>query len=774
MDQKELRELERSCIQEEAPTCTARCPIHVDVRSFLKRAALGDWDEALNILAITMPFPKIVARICEHPCELVCLRIKAGGAIAISDLEKTAVGLGHITKHQVPMPKKEYRVAIAGSGLSSLVVAWVLAYKGYRIFFLEKESQIGKVFWGMSERILPKIIIDEEMANLKRLGIEYYPILQMEEHSWFDYIVNSFDAVYVGLDTVNKSFFEGVVEGTLPINPLTLATSRDGLFVGGKFVEGNLSLSIELVAEGKRAAVSIDRFIQKVSLVTGREHEGPYETRLFTSLEGVEPLPRIIMECPSGYSEAEARNEAARCIQCECMECVKACLYLRSFKSYPKRYIREIYNNETILIGSHGHTNKLINSCTLCTLCEVICPNGISMAPICLEGRIKLVSKGKMPPSAHEFAIEDMKYSNSEKIEISFHEPGKDRSDFVFFPGCQLGATYPEHVISAYAYLRKTFHGGVGLILRCCGAPAQWAGNLKLFEDSIADLTKKWEKLGNPIIVTACPTCYRILKKYLPQADVTTLWEMLDDSTKAIDNERTYFSETTLAVHDPCTTRYEPAIQESVRRILIRLGYTLEELNLTRNKTECCGFGGLVSNANPELAQEMAKNRSARSKTDYVTYCAQCRNALAYTGKRILHLLDLIFEGTPDSAGRRVPGLSERRENRYRLKQKLLKELWAEEMPMEEHEKIILHIPPEVMSQMEKRRILIEDVQKTVNYAEKTGNKLFNPTTGHFLASFKPANVTYWAEYSLEGEGQSSGFRIYNAYSHRMEVVRRS
>ena len=47
MDQEFLAHLENRCIQEEAPPCTARCPIHVDVRTFLKQVAAGAWDESV-------------------------------------------------------------------------------------------------------------------------------------------------------------------------------------------------------------------------------------------------------------------------------------------------------------------------------------------------------------------------------------------------------------------------------------------------------------------------------------------------------------------------------------------------------------------------------------------------------------------------------------------------------------------------------------------------------------------------------------------------------
>jgi hypothetical protein len=85
---------------------------------------------------------------------------------------------------------------------------------------------------------------------------------------------------------------------------------------------------------------------------------------------------------------------------------------------------------------------------------------------------------------------------------------------------------------------------------------------------------------------------------------------------------------------------------------------------------------------------------------------------------------------------------------------------------MNGHEQIRLQIPEEVERLMEERKILREDIQKTIHFAETTGEKFINPATGHYLASLRPDRVMYWVEYSPAGDG----YKIHTAYSHRMEV----
>jgi glutamate synthase (NADPH) small chain len=202
---------------------------------------------------------------------------------------------------------------------------------------------------------------------------------------------------------------------------------------------------------------------------------------------------------------------------------------------------------------------------------------------------------------------------------------------------------------------------------------------------------------------------------------------------------------------------------------LHRCGFTVKELALSQERTECCGYGGLMFFANPDLAKAVIRRRIEESPVDYVAYCAMCRDYFASKGKRTLHLLDIIFgEATDAAATRRGPGYSQRHENRMHLKNALLKELWGESVTEKSgQESLRLRISPNVWELMENRLILEEDVQAVIHFAETSGTRLLDPQSGHTIAHFRPGNVTYWVEYSQEGEC----YVIHNVYSHRMEVA---
>jgi ferredoxin len=280
-------------------------------------------------------------------------------------------------------------------------------------------------------------------------------------------------------------------QGRLAVDPVTFAASQAGVFAGGSLLQTKTGYSpIQSISSGRRAAISIDRYCQNVSLTAARRYEGAYDTRLYTNTFGVEPRPAVSpADPPASYSRTEARAEAQRCLQCECLECVKVCPYLAHFGSYPLKYVREIYNNLSIVMGTR-YANKLINSCSLCGLCLEVCPENLDMGTVCLNARQTMVVQDRMPPSAHDFALRDMQFSNSNKFALARSHPGAATSDYLFFPGCQLSASAPRQVEQIYAYLQDKLgdHAGMGLMLRCCGAPANWAGRTGLFDEALADL----------------------------------------------------------------------------------------------------------------------------------------------------------------------------------------------------------------------------------------------------------------------------------------------
>lgn len=770
MDQKRIVEFEQKCTQEFPPACVTACPVHMDVRSFMAELKAGNFDGAWQIYRKSVHFAGIVGRICDHPCQAACKRQEAGEAIAIAALESTCARMNPAAGNKVsPAAKKDKRVAMVGAGLCGLGAAFDLARKGYGVTVFEATDRLGGRLWEFPAEILPRQVIEEETAVLHEMGVDFRFNTVVGQTLSLSELCQQFDAVCLATGKIPENISDLQLEqGKLVVDPVSLATGLDGVFAGGSILRGTEYSSITSLSDGGRAATSIDRYLQQVSLTAARQNEGPYQTRLFTSTRGIEPLSAVVpADSRQGYTREEAIMEAGRCLSCQCLECVKACPYLEHFKAYPKKYVRQISHNLKMKMGRH-EANILINSCSLCGLCQEVCPEGFNMADLCREARTEMFQRGKMPPSAHDFPIRDMEFSNSELFALARHQPGYASSSYVFFPGCQLSASAPDHVEKTYGYLMEKLAGGVGLMLRCCGAPADWCGRTELFNAGLQDIKEQWQQMGSPKLILACSTCYQMFKQYLPEVDIVSLWELFDRmGLPEVDIQR---QPGVVAVHDACTTRHENHIHASVRNILQKLGINIEELPTSRETTVCCGYGGLMLFANRDLARDTVKRRIDESSADYVAYCAMCRDNFAAGGKKTYHLLDFIY-GEADAASplTRGPGYSQRRENRARLKSKMLKNVWGDNVakPENSYEAIKLVIPGKVSEIMDERLILKEDIQKVIEHAEKTGNKLLNRSSGHILACYKPVSVTYWVEYTR----REDGFVIHNVYSHRMEVA---
>jgi Fe-S oxidoreductase len=453
------------------------------------------------------------------------------------------------------------------------------------------------------------------------------------------------------------------------------------------------------------------------------------------------------------------------------MECVKVCDYLRQAKSFPKKYARQIYNNERVIMHGARSKNQFVNSCSLCGLCAAVCPSNFSMADLSVQARRTMVQDGFMPASFHEFALQDMAFSNSDRFALCRHQPGHDTSAYLYFPSCQLCSTAPGEVLASYEYLRTHLSGGVGIWLGCCGAPALWAGRDPLFQESLTTLRQQWSAMDGPKVIVACSSCQELLAKHLPEIETVPLWTLIETEGLPAPRQAADLPDeaSTLAIVDPCSSRHDQAGQQKVRQLVRELGFTIEELPLHGEQAECCGYGGLVFNANPRLARDIITRRVQDSPCDYLTYCAMCRDNFSAANKRTAHLIELLFAGPDkgDPCARGWISWTERRANRSKVKTNLLCNLWNESAPhTSSGDTMILHMTPETRRRIDERRILDDDIRRVVAHAEQTGQRLKDARNGHLRACHAMETVTFWVDYAPAEDG----FFIHNAYSHRMKI----
>ncbi len=374
-----------------------------------------------------------------------------------------------------------------------------------------------------------------------------------------------------------------------------------------------------------------------------------------------------------------------------------------------------------------------------------------------------------MPPSAHAFALAEMRHAQSEELSLLRHAPGKTTSSLLFYPGCQLTATRPQQVFALYHKLLE-IEPECGIWLDCCGAPAHWAGREQETEKKQQQITALWHKMARPQLILACSSCLSGFQAVSSEiaANSQSLWSFLQQHNREMTITR---SDMPLALSDPCSSRHDTATQHAVRSLLAGAGQQLVALRASGRLTECCGYGGLMENANPRLARKVARARAAQSEYPFLTYCTMCREQLARAGASALHLLDLLFPEYAVPADAPATTLSARRLHRRELKKRLLTTLYKEEtMPEQPWQKIPLTLSSGIEQQLEERRILEDDIRQTIYQCEQNGT-FFSHNDGRMQASARLGEVRFWVEFTREpgkDRDETTPFHILRCWSHRM------
>ncbi|MBO4301074.1 MAG: 4Fe-4S dicluster domain-containing protein [Desulfovibrio sp.] len=777
MDQDSLRAFESRCTQESPPRCRAACPFDLDCRTFLARMAEGKQDEARKLLDRHLPLPHVLVRLCDHPCENTCLRRDLGGSVALHGLELACLLNTDSQERLLPLPPKRYRMAIVGAGLAGLAAAWDLARKAYPVVLFHEgsiEDTLLIRFPQLRQCPSGKDFLAQDIGTLTRRKARFQRV--DIDNGLLERLAAEFDSVLLDADAAAV-----LVPEESRVDASTLLWKDNICCAGwpGHTPTGHpLALPSRQAGQGRYAAQTMERLVAHISLTAERTKvQGP----LRTEVSGITPVQRvepgvITQDGEELFNSQEAVAEAGRCLQCECLICVRQCAYMQKFKGYPRLYARQAHNNAAIVKGLHT-ANSLVNGCALCGQCAELCPENFSMAELCLAAREDMVARGVMPPSAHEFALEDMENASGPECFLALPDPDMpDRPAWLFFPGCQLAASRGEQVKTLYDWLRATLNAkglGVALMLSCCGMPARWAGRQRLFQEHMKRLHDSWKEMGRPRILTACASCLTALREGLPEAETFSVWEIMDglDITSLLAesqaNTATFASmPPVFSMHDPCNARYDAAWLASVRNLARKADAVVEDPPLSGATTACCGYGGLVWCAQSDTADAMAAHRAAQLPHPILASCIMCRDRLAASGKECWHLLDVLLPGMAQHSGNEPgPGLSARRANRASLRRRLLARTGAI-VPEIAPPPCNLRIPQQLLTKLEKRHILLTDAESAVAGAEATSQWFENMDNGHRLGSWRPRNVTFWVEYSKE----DGGYTLYDAWCHRMIV----
>ncbi len=170
----------KRCLDCAKPTCVESCPVGINIPSFIKNIERGQFLAAAKVLKNTSALPAVCGRVCpqEKQCESRCIHLKMNEpAVAIGYLERFAADYeresGNISTPELP-PANGIKVAVVGSGPAGLSFAGDMAKRGYDVTVFEALHEIGGVLkYGIPEFRLPNKIVDVEIDNLKKMGVQF-------------------------------------------------------------------------------------------------------------------------------------------------------------------------------------------------------------------------------------------------------------------------------------------------------------------------------------------------------------------------------------------------------------------------------------------------------------------------------------------------------------------------------------------------------------------------------------------------------------------------
>lgn len=309
---------------------------------------------------------------------------------------------------------------------------------------------------------------------------------------------------------------------------------------------------------------------------------------------------------------------------------------------------------------------EVIYTCTTCLMCQEICGvrnDGYGPWDITVAMREEITGKDG-PIEAHRPLLDGLKLhdnpwsqSKSERGQwaagLGLGKLGEAKAPTLLFAGCS--ADQPSGRAGAVALARLMKSAGEDFVIlgaeeRCCGLLAYDLGFRREYNRLEAENVRVVREAGIQRVVIASGSCQRIWKDYPKEGmrgiellhGVEYLERLLQAGKlkfgKAIRRKVTY--------HDPCHLGRGCGVYEPPRKLLRSIeGVELVEMPRNRRWAWCCGGGGGVPEAYPELAKWNAEDRLQEAEQTgaelLLTTSPLCLRAFANHSQDKLQIEDL-------------------------------------------------------------------------------------------------------------------------------------
>lgn len=268
----EIKEKTMYCLGCIKKPCQKGCPLHNDITAFIKELKNNNQKEAYNILSQTTVLSSICGRICPHEnqCQGHCIRGIKGEPVSIGALEAFVGDKALEENWFIPLEeteKKKEKIAVIGSGPSSLTCAAFLARNGYNVTIYEKYTHLGGLLaHGIPEFRLPKEIVEKTIAKIISLGIQVEYEKELGNNLSLSFLEENYDAIFLGMggNKTNKinvpgEDLKGVYEGNALLETKKHPNYKNKkiIIIGGGNVAMDISRTIK--SQGAKEVIILYR-----------------------------------------------------------------------------------------------------------------------------------------------------------------------------------------------------------------------------------------------------------------------------------------------------------------------------------------------------------------------------------------------------------------------------------------------------------------------------------------------------------------------------------
>jgi len=439
-------------------------------------------------------------------------------------------------------------------------------------------------------------------------------------------------------------------------------SGADGVLVGGchpgdcHYVSGNLKAEKRML-NTKKLLKLIGLGPERLRLEWISTAEGAKFAQVVTDFTeelrkmGPNPLkaegnPKASASTKEVVSKALKKTNVQYCL--ECGKCSGSCPISKINETYsPRRTVERFLlgQEQKVLYGTDVWT------CLTCFTCSERCPSDVRfpefvracrsvaskeiMGELCAHRGIPLsLSRIMINPSIKQERIDWLPNG----AEIS------PKSDLLYFVGC---LPYFDVVFEDFNLNLLKIPQSVAKILnkvgikpaileneKCCGHDLLWTGDVENFEKLAKINVADFRETGATRIVTACPECYRTLKKDYAELLGNFDFEVLHISelfSELVDKGEIRFEEKLprkVVYHDPCRLGRHMGVYEPPRKVIASIpGTEMVEMGRNRENAVCCGVNSWLScnKYSKEVQIDRLTEAKATGADLLVTACPKCQ-----------------------------------------------------------------------------------------------------------------------------------------------------